>query len=165
MAHEVGRSIPLSPFRRLVIDLMQVSQKVPAVTVERRHEPGGPGGGPAALHAPAELGGHLRQVSTPWSPGRIPPPFLPDVPLGTALRAPVLHSLPERRAADARRSGRNQCLIRRPDDRSLAELDGIMRAFQAEPLEQMGAVSAGDRAQHIFWPIRPLVWRGANVSG
>src|ERR1700730_2392274 len=36
MAKELGRSLALSPFRRLVADLMRCSQKVPAVTVERR---------------------------------------------------------------------------------------------------------------------------------
>ena len=36
MAKEVGRSYPLSPFRRLVTDLMGFSQRVPAVTISRR---------------------------------------------------------------------------------------------------------------------------------
>src|SRR4051794_31019280 len=36
MAKEAGRSIPLSPFRLLVTDLMRFSRRVPAVTVERR---------------------------------------------------------------------------------------------------------------------------------
>src|SRR5205823_7950669 len=36
MTKERGRSYPLSPFRRLVTDLMGFSQKVPAVTAERR---------------------------------------------------------------------------------------------------------------------------------
>src|SRR5262245_10680019 len=36
MTRPVGRNIAISPFRRLVIDLMHFSQKVPSVTVERR---------------------------------------------------------------------------------------------------------------------------------
>jgi len=36
MAKEAGRSLPLSPFRRLVTDLMHFSRQVPAVTAERR---------------------------------------------------------------------------------------------------------------------------------
>src|SRR5260370_13544989 len=36
MPRPAGRNIAISPFRRLVIDLMHFSQKVPSVTVDRR---------------------------------------------------------------------------------------------------------------------------------
>src|SRR5688500_17639092 len=35
MSKEKGRYLPVSPFRRLVADLMSFSQQVPTVTVER----------------------------------------------------------------------------------------------------------------------------------
>jgi hypothetical protein len=59
-----------------------------------------------------------------------------------------------------------QCLIPRPDDRPLAELDGIVRSYQAEPLGRLRWYQRAVAMSRVPWPVRPLLWWGAlNVSG
>jgi hypothetical protein len=59
-----------------------------------------------------------------------------------------------------------QCLIRRPDNRSLTELDGIVRSFQDEPLDRLRWYRRAMAMSRVPWPIRPLLWWGAlNVFG
>jgi hypothetical protein len=167
MAKSVGRSYPLSPFRRLVTDLMFFSRQVPAVTVERRMDL-------AALVA-------ARRRCTPrpaWA-----------VVFAKAF-ALVARSLPElRRSYMAFPRGRLyehpysilalnverhlageavvvQCLIRRPENRSLAELDGIVRSYQNEPVERMRWYRRALAMSKVPWPIRPLLWWATlNVFG
>ena len=59
-----------------------------------------------------------------------------------------------------------QCLIRRPENRSLAELDGTVRSYQSEPVEQLRWYRRALATSRLPWPIRPLFWWGAlNVFG
>jgi hypothetical protein len=167
MAKEAGRSYPLSPYRRLVTDLMQFSRQVPAVTVERRMQL-------------AELVA-ARQLCTPrpaWA-----------VLFGKAF-ALVARAHPELRrsymafprarlyehpsstlALNVERQLPNeavvvQCLIRRPDNRSLAELDGIVRSYQVAPVERLRWYRRAVAMSKVPWPFRPLLWWGAlNVFG
>jgi hypothetical protein len=167
MAKEAGRSYPLSPFRRLVTDLMRFSQRVPAVTVERRLNV-------AALAA-------ARQGCTPrpaWAVvfakafalvARSHPPLrrsymafprarLYEHPYSTVAVNVERHLGDEAVVA--------QCLIRRPDDRSLAELDRIVRSFQAEPLGRLRWYRRAMAMSRVPWPIRLFLWWGAlNVFG
>src|SRR5205085_936731 len=59
-----------------------------------------------------------------------------------------------------------QCLVRRPDNCSLTELDGVVRAHQTEPVEQTRWYQRAMGMSKVPWPIRRLLWWGAlNVIG
>jgi hypothetical protein len=59
-----------------------------------------------------------------------------------------------------------QCLVRRPDARPLAELDGIVRSYQVEPLGRLRWYRRAVAMSRVPWPVRPLLWWGAlNVFG
>jgi hypothetical protein len=167
MAKEAGRSYPLSPFRRLVTDLMRFSQRVPAVTIERRMNLAAlvvarqrctPRPGWAVVFAKAfalVARSHppLRRsyMAFPWA-------RLYEHPYST-VALNVERQLPEEAVVV-------QCLIRRPDNRSLTELDGIVRSYQVEPLQRLRWYRRAVAMSKVPWPIRPLLWWGAlNVFG
>jgi hypothetical protein len=167
MAKEVGRSYSLSPFRRLVADVLRFSQPVPAVTIERRMNLAAlaaarhgctPRPGWAILFAKAfalvaRSHPELRRsyMAFPW------PRFYEHPSSTVALNV------------EREWSGEAvvvQCLIRRPDNRSLAELDGIVRHYQTEPLQRLRWYRRALGLAKVPWPIRSLVWWGAlNVFG
>jgi hypothetical protein len=167
MAKAAGRSYPLSPFRRLVTDLMNCRRQVPTATVERRMDLAAlvaarhgctPRPSWAAVFAKAvalvaRSHPELRRsyLTFPWA-------RLYEHPSSTAA-INVERQLPGETVV-------TQCLIRRPDNRSLAELDGIVRWFQEEPLERLRWYRRAVAMSKVPWPIRPLVWRGAlNACG
>lgn len=167
MAKEAGRSYPLSPFRRLVTDLMRFSQRVPAVTVERR------------VNLAALVAARRRCTPRPaWAVvfakafalvARDRPPLrrsymafpwarLYEHPYST-VALNVERQLPDEAVVV-------QCLIRRPDNRSLVELDRIVRSYQSEPLGRLRWYRRAMVMSRLPWPIRPLLWWGAlNVFG
>jgi hypothetical protein len=167
MANPTGRSYRLSPFRRLVTDLMGFSQRVPAVTIERRMNL-------AALAA-------ARHLCTPRPGWAI---------LFTKAFALVARSRPELRRSymafpwarlyehpsstvslnvERQVSGEPvvvQCLIRRPDCRSLTELGDIVQHYQAEPVERLRWYARAVALSKVPWPVRSLVWWASlNVFG
>jgi hypothetical protein len=167
MAKAAGRSYPLSPFRRLVTDVMNCRQQVPTATVERRLDLAAlvaarqgctPRPSWAAMFAKAfalvaRLYPELRRsyLRFPWA-------RLYEHPSSTAA-INVERQLPDEAVV-------TQCLIRRPDNRSLTEMDALVRAFQDAPLEGLRWYRRAVAMSRVPWPIRPLLWRGAlNVSG
>src|SRR5262249_24062578 len=59
-----------------------------------------------------------------------------------------------------------QCLIRRPDNRPLAELDGIVRRYQTRPLPGLRWYRRALAMSRLPWPLRPLLWWATlNVFG
>jgi hypothetical protein len=167
MAKESGRSYPLSPFRRLVTDLMRVSRSVPAVTIERRIDlaavaaarrhcvprPSWPVIFAKAFALVARDHPDLRRsyMAFPW-------PRLYEHPSSTAVINVERQLLGEPIVV--------QCLIRRPENRSLGELDSIVRTYQSEPVEQLRWYHRALATSRLPWPIRPLFWWGAlNVFG
>jgi hypothetical protein len=167
MTKEVGRSLPLSPFRRLVTDLMHFSRLVPAVTIERRtnlaplqaaRQRCTPRPAWAVLFAKAfalvaRAHAELRRsyLTFPW-------PRLYEHPYSIA-------ALNVERLV-AGEPVVVQCLVRRPENRSLAELDGIVRRYQIEPVEQMRWYQRARAMSRLPWPLRPLLWWGTlNVFG
>jgi hypothetical protein len=167
MAKAAGRSYPLSPFRRLVTDLMNCRQQVPTATIDRRMDlaalvAGRQGCTPqpswAAVFAKAfalvaRAHPELRRcyLGFPWA-------RLYEHPSSTAA-INVERQLPNEAIV-------TQCLIRRPDNRSLTELDAIVRSFQDAPLERLRWYRRAVTMSKVPWPIRPLVWWGTlNVSG
>jgi hypothetical protein len=167
MAKQGGRSYPLSPFRRLVTDLMRVSRSVPAVTIDRRIDLG------------AVAAARRRCVPRPSWPVIFAKAFAlvardhPDLRRSyMAFPWPRLYEHPYSTAAvnvERQLAGESivvQCLIRHPENRSLAELDGIVRSYQSEPVEQMRWYQRAVATARLPWPIRPLFWWGAlNVFG
>ena len=167
MAKAAGRSYPLSPFRRLVTDVMNCRRQVPTATVERRLDLAAlvaarqdctPRPSWAAVFAKAfalvaRSHPELRRSYLPF-----PRPRLYEHPSSTAAINV------ERQLADE--AVVTQCLIRRPDNRSLTELDGIVRSFQDEPLDRLRWYRRAVAMSRVPWPIRPLLWWGAlNVCG
>jgi hypothetical protein len=164
---EVGRSYPLSPFRLLVTDLMRFSRQVPAVTAERR------------LHLEALAAARRRCSPRPsWAVlfakafalvARSRPELRRSY---MAFPRPRLYEHPHSVAAlnvERQLSGESivvQCLLRRPDRRPLAELDGVVRSYQAEQVERLRWYRRAAAMSRVPWPVRPLVWWGAlNVFG
>jgi hypothetical protein len=167
MAKERGRSYLLSPYRRLVADLMTFSRLVPAVTVERRFD----------LAAVAMA----RQCCTP-RPGwaiLFAKAFALTARSRPELRRcymafpwPRLYEHPYSMVAlnvERELNGEAivlQCLVRRPENRSLAELDGIVRSYQSEPIEKMRWYKRAMDTSRLPWPIRlPFWWGALNVFG
>ncbi len=167
MAKERGRSVALSPFRRLVADLMRCSQKVPAVTAERRMDltalskarqrciprPAWVVLFTKALALVARRHPELRRsyMAFPW------PRFYESHSSSAAINV-------ERHLADE--TIVVQCIIHRPENRSLAELDAIVRHFQSEPVENLRWYERAVAMSKLPWPLRPLLWWGAlNVLG
>jgi hypothetical protein len=167
MTKAVGRSFRLSPFRRLVTDLMSFSRRVPAVTVERRmnladlvaaRQRCTPRPLWAVLFAKAlalvsRSHPELRRsyLAFPWS-------RLYEHPHSTAALN-VERRLPSEAVVV-------QCLIDRPDTRPLDEMDGIVRSYQSMPLNQLRWFRRAVNVARVPWPVRPLLWWVAlNVCG
>jgi hypothetical protein len=159
MSKLVGRSIPISPYRAVVADLMHFSRQVPAVTAERRLDLGRLVGARAA--APHKPRWTVLFSKAYGMLGR-------DYPgLRRAyLKFPRhhLYEHPHSIAAlnVARRVGNEDvvifCLIRSPENRPLAQMDQMVRAHQEEPVETLRAYRRMRAAGHIPWPLRHLFW-------
>ncbi len=162
MAKACGKTIPLSPFRRLVTDLMYFSGQVPSVTADRRMN----------LAAVAEA----RQRCSPrpnW------------IVLFTKAYALAASAYPE-----LRRSYLNlpwarlyehphniatinierdlpgerivlYCLVRSPENRSLTEMEEIVRHHKEAPVEQLRSYKRAVATSHIPWPLRRWFWWAA----
>jgi hypothetical protein len=150
-----------------VTDLMGFSQRVPAVTIERRvnlrplvvaRQRCSPRPGWAVLFAKAlalvaKNHPELRRSYMAFPRGR-----LYEHPHSVV-------ALNVERQVDGEAIV-TQCLIRRPENRSLAELDGMVRHCQVEPVERLRAYQRAVAMGKLPWPIRPLLWWAAlNGSG
>lgn len=159
MAKERGTSYPLSPFRRLVVDLMHFSQHVPSVSIERRMQLAPlvaarlacstrPGWTVLFAKAYALVARDLPVLRRAYMP--LPRPRFYQNPYSTvALNI-------ERQCGDE--PVVLQCLIKRPDKRSLGELDAIVRHNQTTPLEELRWHRRARTMGRLPWPIRRLVW-------
>ena len=167
MAKERGRSVALSPFRRLVTDLMRCSQKVPAVTAERRMSLASlrkarqrckPRPAWVVLFAKAFALVARRHPELRRSYMAFPWPRLYEHPSSTVAINVERHLADEILVV--------QCVIRRPENRSLVDLDAIVRHYQSEPVEQLRWYQRAVAMSRLPWPVRPLLWWGAlNVLG
>lgn len=167
MAKQTGKYKPVSYFRRLVADLMHFSIKVPSVTIERRMDL-------STLVA-------ARQACTPsptWSALLIKAYAL------VAIRTPQLrtsyltfpwprfyeHSYNIATLNIDRQLDDERIVmyvhISRPEDRTLQELDEIIRFHQEEPVENILSYRRAVRMSWVPWPFRRLLWWVAlNVFG
>jgi hypothetical protein len=154
-----GRSFRISPFRRLVTDLMHFSAKVPRVTVDRRMDLGrlllarqGCSPRPSwcaiftkAFAIVARRRPELRQsyMSLPW-------PRIYEHPRNIATMNV------DRRYGDERVVIYTH--IRSPENRSLTELDELVRYHKEEPLENIDSFVRCMRLARLPFPLRRLVW-------
>lgn len=167
MDKAAGRSLALSPFRRLVADQMHFSQQVPSVTADRRLD-----------LAPLAEARHALAPKIAWSVlfskafgmlGR-------DWP---ALRQsymkfpwPRLYEHPHSIATiniEREVAGENivlYCLLRHPEDRPLADLDAVVRHHKQEPVRNLRSYHRSLAVSRIPWPVRHWFWWAAlNVFG
>ncbi len=161
-----GRSIPISPYRRVVTDLMHFSQQVPAVTAER------------PMNLGALIAARLAAPTRPsWTVifskafamlGR----DYPDL-RRCYLKCPQrLYEHPHNIAAlnVERRLPTEDvvlfCLIRSPENRSLEEIEAIVRHHRNEPIEKLRCYQRSVSMGRIPWPFRKMVWWAAlNTFG
>jgi hypothetical protein len=163
----VGRWLPLSPFRRLVTDLMHFSRQVPAATADRRLDLGplldarrACASRPSWTVLFSKAYGLLSRdypelrrsyLKFPW-------PHLYEHP-HTVVALNVERRLPGEDIVLF-------CLIRSPENRSLAELDALVRRHKEEPVESLRSYQRSVGVSRIPWPLRRWFWWAAlNVFG
>src|SRR5262245_10131990 len=154
-----GKSYPLSPFRRLVVDLMHFSQQTPAVAIERRmnlsalaaarlacfHRPGWTVLFSKAFALVARTYPELRRAYMP-----LPWTRFYEHPYST-VSLNIERLLPDEPVVV-------QCLIKRPENRSIAEIDAIVRHNQSTPLEELRWYQRSRTMGRLPFPIRRFVW-------
>jgi hypothetical protein len=167
MSKTYGKSISITPFRSLVMDFLYLSGFVPAVTLERRMKLG-----PLV---------EARRLCTPrpmWSS------IFTKAFCIVAKEQPILRrsymSLPWPRfyehakniaAVNVTRTVNGeevvlQALIRSPENRSLAELDAILRRHIEVPVEEMKVYRNARRMSLLPWPLRRvMMWLTLNLIG
>lgn len=162
-----GKIVWITPFRRLVIDLMTLSQKVPTVTVDRRMNLG-------TLAA-------ARQLCKPrptWTAlftkayaiVSVREPILRRCYMGFPW--PRFYEHPKNIATlnIARRVNDEDIVlhahVRSPENRTLPELDSIIRYFMDTPVEQIDSYRRVVRVSYLPGPLRRLIMRAAlNLFG
>jgi hypothetical protein len=159
MSKSRGRWLPVSPYRRVVADLMHFSQHVPAVTAER---PMNLRGLIAARAAHANRPSWTVIFSKAYAiVGREYPELRRSY-----LKCPWarLYEHPHNIAAvNVERRLANEdvvlfCLIRGPENRSLQEMDALVRHHRDEPIEKLRCFRRSVGMGRIPWPFRRLVW-------
>ena len=167
MSKPKGKSLRISPYRRSVAELMHFSQQVPAVTAERRMDLGPLMAARAASplrpswtvlfgKAFAMLGREhpvLRQsfMKFPW-------PRLYEHPYSIA-------------AINIERRLSTEdivifCLIRRCENRTLEEMEAMVRHHRETPVEQLRCYQRSEGMGKIPWPSRRHAWwMAVNMFG
>ena len=167
MGKLVGRSLPLSPFRRLVTDLMHFSGQVPSVAAERTMDlnpliAARSGNSPRASwcvifsKAFAILGRDYPELRRSYL--KFPMPRLYEHP-HNIVSLNVERRLPTETVV-------LYCLIRGPENRSLAEMDEIVRHHKEAPIETLRSYQRSVAMCRVPWPLRRFVWSASlNLSG
>ena len=156
-----GRNLPISPHRRLVIDLMHFSRKVPSVAIERRMDL-------SRVRAARE-----RCVPRPTWTAILTKAFALIAARTPALRQaymtcpwPRIYEHPRNIATlnIARRHEDENIVVyahvRSPENRTLSELDALIRHHQEVPLDEVKSFRRGRRLSRLPWPLRWLTWWG-----
>jgi hypothetical protein len=167
MSKPAGRNLAISPFRRLVIDLMHFSRKVPSVTIDRR------------MNLAPLVAARLACPTRPsWSAmfmkafGMVAKKY-PELRRSyMTFPWPRIYEHPRNIATmNIERSHGSErvvilALVRSPEARSLAELDGLVKQHKELPLEQIGSFTRAQRLGRLPFLLRRLVWWGGlNVFG
>lgn len=162
-----GRSIPVSPFRRLVIDLMHFSQQIPAVTIDRR------------MNLSELISARQRCQPKPTWTAMFMKAYAIVAAEQSLLRRsymsfpwPRFYEHPKNIVCanfSQKHQGEDvvlQTQIRSPENRSLREIDAIVQRLKDTPVEECDAFR---RVMKLaFWP-RPIrrfiIWSTMNVFG
>jgi hypothetical protein len=167
MSKQTGRNLPLSPLRKLVVDHQHFCGKVPGATVERPLSL-------AALRA-------ARQACVPrpsWCAIFLKAMSLVGARHPQFRRAflpfpwPHLYEHPDNIAnfSIERRYQNEDAVffvqVRRPERRSLTELDAIIHTCKDAPVESVKFFRRAIRLSKVPWPFRRLAWWvSLNLSG
>ncbi len=167
MAKHSGKTIRITPFRRMVIDLMSLSMKVPTVTADRRMNLG-----------PLVAARQLCAPRPTWTA------LFTKAYAIVGAREPLLRrcymSFPRARfyenakniaTLNIRRQVHDESIVlhahvRSPENRSLVEIDQIVHYFMETPVEEISSYRRVERLSHIPGPLRRLVmWASLNMFG
>lgn len=167
MSRSAGKSLSISPFRQLVIDLMELSSHVPSVCADRRMDLSPLAAARAACtprpswcalfaKAFAILGRQHPELRRSYL--KFPWPRFYEHPHNIASLNV------EREEADE--NVIVYCLIRSPENRSIREIDALVREHKETPLKDLRAYQRSLGVSRIPWPFRRLFWWAAlNVFG
>lgn len=167
MPRRSGCHYPISYFRRLVIDLMHFSAKVPSVTIDRRMNLAPlivarnacspkPTWSAIFMKAYALVAARVPELRTSYM--KFPWPNFYQHP-GNIATMNV-----ERQVGDERTI--LYVHIRRPENRSLQEIDDIIRRHKEAPLHSIKSYQNAVRMSRIPWPFRQWIWWASlNVFG
>lgn len=159
MSREAGKTLALSPFRKLVIELSEQCRKVPAGTVERIMDlsavvaarqqcvprPSWSGIFLKAMGIVANEQSALRRAYMPF-----PWPYLYEHPINIANFTIERHFQGEDVVFFVQ--------VRRPERRSLKQLDQIIRTCKDEPVESVKFFKRAIRMSKVPWMFRRLTW-------
>jgi hypothetical protein len=163
----VGHWVPLSPFRRLVVDLMHFNRQVPTATADRRMDLS-----PLRAARQASASRPSWTVLFTKAFGLLSRDY-PEL-RRSYLKFPWPHLYEHPHAVVALNVERRLptedvvlfCLIRGPENRSLAELDALVRRHKGEPVETLRSYQRAASVSRIPWPLRRWFWWAAlNVFG
>jgi hypothetical protein len=167
MSEPTGKSYPVSYFRRLVIDLMHFSAKVPSVTIERRmdlaplvaaREACTPAPSWSAIFTKAYAMVAARTAALRTSYMTFPWPRYYEHP-GNIATLNI-----DRRLADERVV--LYVHVVSPETRTLYEIDAEIRDHQEQPVDNLASYRAAVRLSRVPWPVRRFLWWGGlNVFG
>jgi pyruvate/2-oxoglutarate dehydrogenase complex dihydrolipoamide acyltransferase (E2) component len=167
MPKAVGRSIPLSPFRKLVVDLMHFSQQVPSVTADREMDLSPLIAARRACAARPSWAVIFAKAFSIMSRAypvlrrsylKFPWPRLYEHP-HNVVALNVERRLPDEDIVLF-------CLIRSPENRSLEELDALVRHHKDAPVESLRSYQRAVGMARVPWPVRRWVWWAAlNLFG
>jgi hypothetical protein len=167
MSERTGKSYAVSHFRRLVVDLMHFSAKVPSVTIERRmdlaplfaaRELCAPAPSWSAIFTKAYALVAARTPALRTSYMTFPWPRFYEHPINIA----TLNI--DRQLADERVV--LYVHVGSPETLTLYDIDAIIREHQEQPVNSLASYRAAVRLSRVPWPLRHLIWWGGlNVFG
>jgi hypothetical protein len=162
-----GTTIPLSPLRRLMCDLLDTSRQVPLVSIERRVDLSDV---LAARQAAAARPSWFAIFLKAYGIVSAAMPELRRSYLSFPWPRLHQHACTVASLAVARRVGDEegvlQFTIREPQTKALADIDARIRRARTEPVEQFGDFRRQLRLARLPWPLRRWAWwLGLSASG
>jgi hypothetical protein len=159
MPRDAGHRLPLSPARRMVVDLMHFCRAVPMVPMERPMDlaavaaaraAADPRPGWCALFTKAYAAVAARRPELRRAFFRFPWPHLYEYPEPVAAVAVERHLGDEDVVLFA--------VLRSPHARPLADIDAWLKRCKADPVERIGSFRRAMRVAQLPRPLRRLAW-------